>query len=233
MEQPEEQRHVRRLVSSLRARGGVGALSAECLGEVPEVDGVVLSVLAAGAGEVMLSDSGPFADQVEDQHSRSGQGPHLDATATGDVVLADDLGAPAARSRWPLFAPEMAAAGVNSIFAFPVSIDGLPVGILSLHRGAAGPLSAAGQARARRYSEAAAVLLGDHATGGATGGVVLPVYAGELQQAVGIIMEMGGVDAATALHRMRAYARHSSRPMREVVAEVRTCRLPFDPTAAT
>jgi hypothetical protein len=46
-------------------------------------------------------------------------------------------------------------------------------------------------------------------------------------------MEYADVDAATALHRLRAYARHSTRPMRDVIADVRTLRLPFDPTAPT
>ena len=62
-----------------------------------------------------------------------------------------------------------------------------------------------------------------------TNGPQLPAYAVDVQQAVGVVMACADIDAATALHRLRAYARHSTRPMRDVVAEVRTLRLPFDP----
>jgi len=230
-ETPEEEHHVRRLVSSLRTDGGVGVLSAACHAEVPEADGVFLSVLAVGGGYIMLSDSGRLGDHLEDLHTSLAQGPMVDASMVNGVVTVDDLGAPAARGRWPRFAPQASAAGVGAFFAYPVSV-GPSAGVLSLYRYATGPLSPDGQAWAGRYSRAAAVLLHANTTGPGRGDLVLPVYTGEVQQAVGIVMELAGVDAVTALHRIRTYAHHSSRPMREVVAEVRTCRLPFDPTAS-
>lgn len=223
-----ERRHVRRLVSSSRAHGGVGAVSAGCHAAVPEVDGVVLSVFAIGAEQIMISDSGSLGDQLEDLHTRLTQGPVYDAAVTGDTVIVDDLRMASARVRWPAFAAEASAVGIHAVFVFPILVEGLPVAVLSLYRAAAGPLSTIGQAWARRYSEAAAIML--QAETSDDEGPVLPVYAGEIQQAVGIVMELAGVDAMTALHRLRAYARSSARPMPEVVAEVRTCRLPFDPT---
>jgi hypothetical protein len=228
---PDEHRRVRRLVSSLRAQGGIGVVGAACHADVPEVDGVVLSVRSAGVGWIMLSDSGPLGDDLEDLHTRFSEGPAIDAVVTGETVTADDLRAPAARTRWPRFAPEASAAGLRWIFACPVSVDGLPVGVLSLYRDAAARLSTSGQPCARRYSEAAAVLLRDEASATGRGAMVLPVYAGEIQQAIGIVMELAGVDAVTALRRLRSYARRTARPMPDVVAEVRTCRLPFDPRA--
>ena len=61
-----------------------------------------------------------------------------------------------------------------------------------------------------------------------TGQRVAAQDAGEVQQAIGVIMEYATVDAATALHRLRAYGR---RPMHDVVSEVRTDHLPFSATA--
>lgn len=61
----------------------------------------------------------------------------------------------------------------------------------------------------------------------------LSIEAIELNQAIGVVMEYATVNAATALHQLRAYARRSQRPMRDVVAEVRTDHLPFDPTTPT
>lgn len=59
-----------------------------------------------------------------------------------------------------------------------------------------------------------------------TGQRVAAQDAGEVQQAIGVIMEYATVDAATPLHRLRAYALHSRRPMHDVVSEVRTDHCP-------
>ena len=85
---------LRRLVSSLRAHGGVAAVSAACHRDVPGVDGVVLAVFAAHAGRIIISDSGPDGDQLEDLHSTLGEGPGVDAAVTGEPVTAVDLDHP-------------------------------------------------------------------------------------------------------------------------------------------
>ena len=100
----EHQRALRRLVSSLRARGGVGALGAACHRDVPGVDGVVLAVFAAHAGRIIMSDSGPAGDQFEDMHATLGEGPGIDAAITGQPVTAVDLDHTTAHTSWPRFA---------------------------------------------------------------------------------------------------------------------------------
>ena len=231
----ERERQLRRLVSALRARGGVGAVGPVCHGEVPEVDGVVLTVVAAHAGRIVLSDSGPHGDHLEDLHATLDEGPAIDAATISDIVAATDLHHAPARARWPRFAEQALASGIRAVFAYPVRRQTRPVGVLSLYRGAAGPLRAAVHERVQGYAAAVPVLLLDDLQVTDTGvpGMVLPAYAEEVQQAIGVVMEYAEVDAATALHRLRAYARDSARPMREVVAEVRTLRLPFDPTVPT
>ena len=133
------------------------------------------------------------------------------------------------------FTARALASGIQAVFAFPVQLGPVPVGVLSVYRAAAGPLSAAGYARVRRYAGTAMDLLLAAAyvnsAGQASGS--LPRDAGEVQQAIGVIMEHATVDAATALHRLRAYAHQSRRPMRDVVTEVRADHLPFNPTTAT
>ena len=230
----EHQRALRRLVSSLRARGGVGALGAACHRDVPGVDGVVLAVFAAHAGRIIISDSGPAGDQLEDLHATLGEGPGIDAAITGQPVTAVDLDHTTAHTSWPRFAGRAVACGIRAVFAAPVLLHAQPVGVLSLYRAIAGPLSAAEHEQLDRYTHAVTVLLLDHphVTSAGEISIALPVQAGEVQQAVGVVMEYAGVDAATALHRLRSYAHQSARPMRDVIAEVRTCRLPFDPTAA-
>jgi len=231
----EQQRRLRRLVSMLRARGGVGAVGPACHGDVPGVDGVVLAVLAAHAGRIIISDSGPHGDQLEDLHATLGEGPGIDAAVTGEPVTAVDLNQAQAHVSWPRFAVQALTCGIRAVVAYPVLLNAEPIGVLSLYRANPGDLSAAEHQGAVQYAHAATALLLD-GTGIASAGqmsVTLPIHAGEVQQAVGVVMEYAGVDAATALHRLRAYAHHSARPMRDVVAEIRTCRLPFDPTTPT
>jgi hypothetical protein len=229
----EQQRSLRLLVSSLRARGGVGALGAVCHRDVPGVDGVVLAVSAAHAGWIIISDSGPDGDQLEDLQATLGEGPGIDAGITGEPVTAVDLDHAQAHLNWPRFVGQALRSGIRAVFAYPVMLHARPVGVLSLYRATAGPLSAADHERVDRYTRAVTMLLLDnpHVTSAGRVSIALPIHAGEVQQAVGVVMEYASVDAATALHRLRAYAHQSARPMREVVAEVRTCRLSFDPTA--
>ena len=231
----DEQRHVRRLASALRARGGVDAVGAACHGDVEDVDGVVLTVDAAHAGQIILSDSGPHGDQLEDLHATLGEGPCMDAAITGEPVAVADLGHPYAQTRWPRFAEQAPADGIRAVFVCPVLLIARPVGVLSAYRATAGPLSATDHEQLRRYAKAVAVILLDNPPVARNGALdfVLPIRAGQVQQAVGVVMEYADVDAPTALHRLRAYAWRSARPMHDVIAEVRTCRLPFDPTEAT
>lgn len=218
----------------LRARGGVGALGAGCHRDVPTVDGVVLTMFAAHAGWIIVSASGPRGDQLEDLYATLQEGPGIDSAGTNEIVAAADLNDAEARARWPRFVEPALGCGLRAVFAYPVRWDTRPVGVLSLYRAVPGPLSVTDDERARRYADAAPILLLDDLDVSTRQiGLALPADTGEVQQAVGVVMEYAGVDAATALHRLRVYARSSRRPMRDVVAEVRTSRLPFDPTVPT
>lgn len=231
----DEQHHLRRLISSLRAAGGIGAAGPACHGEMPEIDGVVLSIDAGPAGKIILSDSGPHGDQLEDLHAVLGEGPCIDATVTGSAVTAADLDHPHAQARWPQFALQAPECGIRAVFARPLLVHTKPVGVLTAYRTVAGPLSLTAGEQMRRYAQAVTLILRTyaHSTSGGHLIFVLPSGAGKVQQAVGVVMQHAGVDAPTALHRLRAYARSSARPMLDVVADVRNNRLPFDPTTAT
>ena len=221
-----------RLVSASYAYDDVVALAPACHRDVPGVDGVVLTIVAVHAGRIILSDSGPNGDQLEDLHAALGQGPCIDAPSTGTPVAAVDLDHPRARERWPRFAPQALACGIRAVFAFPALLDAQPVGVLSVYRATAGPLSVVDHDQVARYAHAAAILLLGTAHIDDTGTVSMPLpnKAAEVQQAVGVVMEYARVDAVTALHRLRVYANHSARPIRDVATEVLTGRLPFDPT---
>jgi hypothetical protein len=230
-----ERRHLRLLVPLPRAIDDVAALCRACHHDIPDIEGAVLTMLVAQAGWIILSDSGPDGDQLEDLCTTLGEGPRVDAYTTGIPVAAAALVHIQAHARWPYFAARALACGIRAVFAFPVRLGTVPVGVLSVYRASAGLLSAADHARVRRYAHTATVLMraAGHLNNAGQASVSLPKNASEVQQAVGVVMEHATVDAATALHRLRAYAHHSRRPMRDVVAEVRANHLSFNPTTPT
>ena len=215
-----------------RALDGVAALCPACHRDVPGVDGVVLTTFVAHAGWIILSDSGPNGDRLEDLHATLGEGPRTDVVTTGRLVTYADLTHAQAYTKWPRFAAQALASGIRAVFAFPVQLDAQPVGVLSVYRATAGPLTDADHHRVNRYAHTASVLLHAtaHLTSAGTASMPLPAKAGEVQQAVGVVMQHTTVDAVTALHHLRACAHHSRQPMRDVVAEARTGHLPCNPT---
>ena len=227
-------RRVRVVVCSPRALDCLALLCPACHRGLPDVNGVFLSVLAAHAGWIILSDSGPEGDRLEDLQVVLGEGPRVDAVANGGPVAVADLADPRARLRWPRFAGPALAGGVRAVFAFPVHLDAVPVGVLNVYRGSAGPLGAADLDRVARFVRIAAVLLrrAGHVDDAGRVDMSLPVGAGQVQQAVGAVMQHATVDAPTALHLLRVHAHYYRRPVRDVVAQVRAGHLPFNPTAS-
>ena len=59
-------------------------------------------------------------EQLAELHLTLGQGPCLDAAASGGPVLASDLAGGESGRRWPVFALAARQAGAAAIFAFPM-----------------------------------------------------------------------------------------------------------------
>jgi len=98
----EQWRYILWLVSPSRALEGVAALCRACHRDVQGVEGAVLAAFVAPAGWIILGDSGPNGDQLEDLYTTLGEGPRVDAFTTGMPVAAADL--VQAHATWPRFA---------------------------------------------------------------------------------------------------------------------------------
>jgi hypothetical protein len=79
--------------------------------------------------------------------------------AYGGPVLASDLDETEAAGLWPVFSPAARQAGAAAIFAFPLRIGAIRVGVMSLYREQAGPLSTAQLGDALIFADAATLLL--------------------------------------------------------------------------
>jgi len=128
---------------------------------------------------------------------------------------------------------------VRAVFAFPLRIGAISVGVLTAHRGVPGPLVEGQLADALALAEAVGVLLlhgapvGDGGDGvllgeGRRGGWAGPgTHRAEVHQATGMVSVQLDVSLAEALVRLRAHAYAQDRGIAEVAADVVARRLRF------
>ncbi len=196
------------------------------------VDGVaVTAVLGSGLRETVYA-SDQLASELEELTLTLGQGPGVDAFADGPT-LAADLTTSACLARWPVFAPAAASAGAGAVFAFPLRVGAIRVGVMDLYRAQPGGLDGKQFADALLLADTACALLLDAQPGRPRRNGRRPEPAGlahpEVHQATGMIIVQLRVTAAVALIRLRAYAYAHDRRLRDVAGDVVARRLRFDP----
>jgi hypothetical protein len=202
------------------------------------VDGAAVAVALSVIPREMVYASGAVAAEVEELALTLGEGPSVDAISGGPVLVAD-LTAPDCLARWPMFAPAAVHLGVRALFAVPVQIGGIRLGVLDLYRIRSGDLDREQLADALLLADTACALLldavpqrewrGPGAAGPEPAGSPYP----EVHQATGMITVQLGVSMAVALVRLRAYAYAHDRRLRDVAADVVARRLRFHPDAET
>ena len=185
--------------------------------------GVALMTDDGPAGTVAASDGG--ARRLEELQFTLGQGPCVDASRTGRPVLAPDLATMSSRS-WPRFSAGADAAGLGAVFAFPLQVGGIRLGVLDLYRDTAGELSGEDLANALSFADAATQLLLDlQAQDTAQGSppphalAVLDDRA-EVHQATGVVSVRARVSLAQALALLRARAYAEGRPIGDLARDV-------------
>ncbi len=225
------------------SRGGPVEAADACAAAVAAVGvtGAWLSAASAGdAGHLMRVTDG-VSERLAELELTLGEGPSLDAAASGGPVLASDLGARDAVGRWPVFAPAACQAGAAAIFVFPLQIGAIQAGVLGLYRVRPGSLSAFGLGDALIFADTATLLLLDSqgraaaSPGAGTGAggqpVGLALHRAEIDQATGMLTEQLGVGIADAFVRLRAYAYVNDVRLTDVARDIvaRRLRLRRDP----
>ncbi len=195
------------------------------------VDGVAVTMLLAATPRETVYASDQVASRLEELTLTVGEGPGVDAITSGPALVAD-LTAPPCLTRWPAFAPAAAQAGVRAVFALPLQIGAIHLGVVNLDRAQPGDLDPEQLADALVLADTACALLLDAADGSRRDGYQ-PAPASlqhpEVHQATGMVIVQLGVSAAVALVRLRAYAYAHDRPLRDVATDVVARRLRFDP----
>jgi hypothetical protein len=191
------------------------------------------SLPVSGVGMALMTDDGPAgtvaatdgsALEVEELQFSLGEGPCVDASQTGRPVLQPDL-ARTGDQRWPAFAAGAATAGLAAVFAFPLRVGGIRLGVLDLYRTTTGALAEDELVRALSFADAAtAVLLHlqDHAAGlgPPLGSLSVLDDRAEVHQATGVVSVQASVPLQEALLLLRARAYAEQRPIGTVAQDV-------------
>jgi hypothetical protein len=169
----------------------------------------------------LLAATGDWARLVEDLHYTTGEGPAADAFTTGIPVLVPDLSAQ--QQAWPGFISASAGTGLAAAFAFPLQIEGPPLGTLTLYSRDPHPVDQQGLADAAVLADlATTALLADLNQGGPLT-QASPATAAALQQislATGMLAASLRVSTDEALTRMRAYAYAHGRVVTDVASAI-------------
>ncbi|REH44665.1 GAF domain-containing protein [Kutzneria buriramensis] len=190
--------------------------------QVVGVDGVSFCTAGdLGAAEpVYATGVGERAVELE---VTVGRGPGVQALVTGEEVLVGDLTRRSCRERWPVLVSQLAPLGVQAVFAFPLVMGEVTVGVLELYRVRPLPLSADEVADGRVFADyALAALLGgtdDESSGHHLDGMLAGSLAQQwarVHQAVGVVSTQLGTGLTPAYQRLRAHAFVTDRPLREV-----------------
>ena len=109
---------------------GAARLCAACVLALP-VRHAAIAIQVEGVGLEVLAATDQVAEQVEWTQITLGEGPGLDAVASGGPVTLLNLAQ--ADGRWPIFVPEVAGSGIGAIYALPMQVGAIKVGVLDLY----------------------------------------------------------------------------------------------------
>jgi hypothetical protein len=188
------------------------------------LSGAGISLLVDGRlqGSAGVSEAGIAA--VQELQLELGEGPCVDAWNRNQVMLEPDLAAPET-VRWPSFAQAGVRAGVRAVFAYPLHIGAIRIGVLVFYRDRPGELNAEELARGLVLADVAGqVVLALQA--GAPADSLHELLAGEpphwaeVHQATGMISAQLGVSIEDAFVRLRAHAFAERRSLRDVARDV-------------
>jgi hypothetical protein len=134
----------------------MSSLAEDCLALAP-AEGLSISLFVTGHDEGATASAGRLGALARDLEYSLGEGPGTDAFASGAPVLVDDM--TAAERRWPHFVRAADEIGVQAVFALPLHIGAVRLGLMVLYRGEPGSLAPEGLAKSLALADAVAQIL--------------------------------------------------------------------------
>ncbi|HEY5222415.1 MAG TPA: GAF and ANTAR domain-containing protein [Microbacteriaceae bacterium] len=198
--------------------------------ELLSVTGVSISVIG-GSGQSTIGASDQVAARMEELQFELGEGPHWTALRTGQPVLVPDLHE-AAHSQWPVFGAAALELGIGALFAFPLIMGAVTIGVVDLYRSSPGTMDSGTVSRAlslTALTAGPALRLAGRSAGqdAPTNGMMVPEMRREVHQATGMVLAQLEMSATEAFSRLQAHAFSRGRTVQYVAHEVVMRRLNF------
>jgi hypothetical protein len=195
------------------------------------VTGASISVFDRDGHQSTICTSDPIAARGDTLQLELGEGPHWDALTTGTAVLAPDLAHPD-EARWPMFSGAALDIGMAAVFAFPMRMGAVTVGVVDMYSATPKQFDQDQVALASSMAGRSAVRAVHQAMRSAEDptsdeNARAPAIRREVHQATGIIQVQLDVNATEAFARLRAYSFMSNRPVVEVAHDVVTRQIDF------
>lgn len=199
----------------------LGTLCGRCVGLLGASASGILLADARGALHVMAT-SGEQASLLELFQIQNEEGPCLDSFRSGQAVVHDDLDG---TSPWPRFAPAARRAGFHGVHAFPMVVRSNVVGTLNLFMDEPRPLLAPDVDVAQALAHAATLtVLQNRATEDSHRLTTQLQEALDsritIEQAKGVVSELGQVGTDEAFTWLRSFARSKNRKLTDVATAV-------------
>ena len=174
------------------------------------VAGAAVNLMSVAGSEAVVAASDENSRTVDELQFSTGEGPCHDAFASRRPVLTPDLGA-ATDGRWPAYASAARESGVVAVFAFPLQVGAVVLGVLDVYADLPGSLSDEQVATALTSAQTATEIILDGHLVSSDGRLDRDLstaldHRAEIYQAQGMVMVDLGLDPAEALARMRAHA---------------------------
>jgi hypothetical protein len=180
------------------------------------VDAMTVTFADAFANLELLLATDQLAERVAELEFTLGQGPSLDAVASGQPTAVDDLDSAVSLHRWPMFAAEAVTAGVRAVQAYPIVFAKGTFGAVGLYSRNPRRLTSEQHRQAVDITELIGLALVDPRSGESIGsGLRMTVH-----QAAGMVMQQTGVTIQEALVLLRSAAFSEDRQVADVAADV-------------
>ena len=207
----------------------LATLTADCARLLDVASAGLLLADSSGVLHVMAASS-ERTHELEVFQLQRAEGPCRDCSLGGVAVSEPDL--TVERDRWPAFVPAALSAGFASVHAVPMRLRDSTLGALGLFGGSVGALNADDLLLGQALADVASVaLVQDAATApGAVSGQLQAALSSRvlLEQAKGILAQLGNLDMAAALAALRRYAGDHDQRLTEVAQAVVNRSLPVE-----
>lgn len=204
--------------------GTTGILNRLCRTIVAELDatGAAVNLMAGPShAQAVVGRSDDRSAAVDDLQFTVGEGPCHDAARTGRVVHSRDL---ATETRWPGYCSAAQEHGVRAVYAFPLQVGAVSLGVLDVYDDRPRGLDRAGLALAFAYADIATEsLLHDNGPGSSSVDPGLRTALGsraQIYQAQGIVKVDHDITLGEAMVRIRGFAYGSRRALADVAADI-------------